>query len=1176
MCQEPKHLSSPASTGGLGIHFENRIQASFVVLMLSGGFAPCLNTWPITKIKLQGRYQNYNTDDFIVYTKEPGTDIEVKLLCQIKLSISITKGDKEFGEVIQAAWNDFNDRDVFTEGKDAIALISGPLSWRDTKGVRDLLKQAKHSEDADDFIKRVELGKFTSEQQRDKFKVFKHHLRVANGNKDISDEELYRFLKSYNLLIYDLDIKGVVLSLLYSLIGQYSSENPNALWAQVMDKVQWESENAGVITNNSIPDEIRSAFDKKTTITISSGFSKPPSLQEEIDWNQSQYASELAITILLGSWYEKSDADIHIASQLAKEEYSTWISNIREILQPPETPITLDDGIWKVDERKELWQALGPRLFDDDLDIFKQCVVNVLTERDPMFDLPPEDRYAASVHGKVLKHSQYLRKGLSESIALLGSHPGALINCSSNKPETIVVSAVREIFEDTDWKLWGSLNKLLPLFAEAAPNEFINIIETELQKTPCPFDQLFSQKNSGITGRNYMSGLLWALETLAWDERYLSRVTIVLGELAVHDPGGNWTNRPANSLTTIFLPWIPQTTASVEKRQVAIRTLQNEFPDIAWEILLSLLPKKHQVSTGSHRPIWRETIPEDWSKEVSKDEYWNQVFCYADMLVDIAKKDTDRLTELVENLDNLPPPNRDELLRYLVSDDIVNMPEDERYLIWNELTDLTIRHKRHLEAKRALNTRTISKIEEVANALKPSNPKYIHRRLFSGRDYELFEERGSWKEQQKLMEEHRQQAIKEILDEGGIDYVLQFSENVISSSDVGYSLGFIAEAEIDRIILPNMLETERKNLVQLASGYVCGRYHSQGWAWVDQIDLTSWSRTQIGVLLTYLPFTSETWKRVSKLLDDSEAEYWCKANVNPHQADRELLFAIDKLIEYERPNAAINCLSTIIHDKQPLDNSRVVKALLSAVSSDEPSHTMDAYNIVELIKALQEDPDTKPNDLFAVEWAYLPLIEKYPDASPKFLENILANDPVFFCEVIRNIYRSDKEQQSDKEPTEDEIAVANNAWGLLKEWKTPPGMDSNGNFSESDFNQWLESVKVSCEESGHLDVALTKVGNVLIHTPADPDGLWINNVVAEALNSRDGQKMRNGFRIGLYNSRGVYFIDPTGKPEKELAAKYREKADKVENAGYQRLAVTLRDLADSYEKEAERLASRAG
>jgi hypothetical protein len=68
--------------------------------------------------------------------------------------------------------------------------------------------------------------------------------------------------------------------------------------------------------------------------------------------------------------------------------------------------------------------------------------------------------------------------------------------------------------------------------------------------------------------------------------------------------------------------------------------------------------------------------------------------------------------------------------------------------------------------------------------------------------------------------------------------------------------------------------------------------------------------------------------------------------------------------------------------------------------------------------------------------------------------------------------------------------------------------------------------------------------------------------------------MRNGFRTELYNSRGAHWVDPTGAPERKLADKYRAQAEAVEIAGYHRLATTLRELSESYERDAESVSSR--
>lgn len=79
--------------------------------------------------------------------------------------------------------------------------------------------------------------------------------------------------------------------------------------------------------------------------------------------------------------------------------------------------------------------------------------------------------------------------------------------------------------------------------------------------------------------------------------------------------------------------------------------------------------------------------------------------------------------------------------------------------------------------------------------------------------------------------------------------------------------------------------------------------------------------------------------------------------------------------------------------------------------------------------------------------------------------------------------------------------------------------------------------------------------------------LVFNTILSEALNAKDAEKMRNGFRLGISNSRGVHSVDPTGKLKLELAANYKQKADAVENAGYQRFAATLRGRADSYARK---------
>ena len=260
-------------------------------------------------------------------------------------------------------------------------------------------------------------------------------------------------------------------------------------------------------------------------------------------------------------------------------------------------------------------------------------------------------------------------------------------------------------------------------------------------------------------------------------------------------------------------------------------------------------------------------------------------------------------------------------------------------------------------------------------------------------------------------------------------------------------------------------------------------------------------------------------------------------------------------------------------DKQPLNNDLAVRALAAALNSSENVTNMDRYEITEIIQALQDDPNTKPDDLFNVEWAYLPLLDRHSEASPKYIEGRLANEPAFFCEVIRLIFRSKKDKQKSDATSEKDKDVALNAYRLLNEWQTPPGTLDDGGYDGSALTKWLEAVKKKCSETGHLEVAMIHVGHVLVYAPPDPDGLWICRFAAAALNSKDAGDMRDGFRTELFNSRGVHGFS-AGAEEMTLAEQYRTKADAVEAAGFHRLASALKELASSYERDAESESNR--
>jgi hypothetical protein len=327
-----KDISNPFSTGGGGHNFETRVQASFLALMLARGYAPCLNALPIQKIKLQGRHADFNTDDFIVFAGDPNS-LEKKMLAQIKHKIAITENDPIFAEVINAAWEDYNNEELFNVGRDVLALITGPLSSADTNDVRTLLDWARHAEDSNDFFNKVNLAKFSSENKRKKLQAFRKNLDNANGDRPISDEKLFDFLKHFHLLGYDLDIKsGVTLSLVQSMIGIYSSNDVLGIWSRLIVEVEDVNQNAGTITLQSIPDDLQAIFKDPPHLVIPKEFLAKEPEQTVHNWEQDKNAADLAIATLIGGWDEGNENDVSLIKEIISDDYRQWLNHLRDML----------------------------------------------------------------------------------------------------------------------------------------------------------------------------------------------------------------------------------------------------------------------------------------------------------------------------------------------------------------------------------------------------------------------------------------------------------------------------------------------------------------------------------------------------------------------------------------------------------------------------------------------------------------------------------------------------------------------------------------------------------------------------------------------------------------------------------------------------------------------------
>jgi hypothetical protein len=879
----------------------------------------------------------------------------------------------------------------------------------------------------------------------------------------------------------------------------------------------------------------------------------------------------LAQAALIGGWKGDHAPDREAMEALLGKSYGEWIEAVRGETLRPDTPLFQRNETWRVISRVEAWSALGPRLADADLDRLQQMALRVLGEQDPQFELSKEERQTGYIQPHAPSYSPTIRAALADSLALLGTRPNALSSASHGKAEATAKVVVRKLLQEADWKRWASLNDEMPVLAEAAPDQFLDAVEAALvDPASSLFVQLFRQEGSGFAGRSYLTGLLWALETLAWHPDYLGRVTGLLGDLASIDPGGNWSNRPRNSLVDIFLPWHRQTLADLSQRRAALEALLRDHPDVGWSLLLSLLPSSHGATTGTRKPAWRAIIPRTWKATITMAEYWEQVQQYAQMCIQVAASDLKKLAVLIDRLGSLPEPAHSQVLAHLTSPQVTSLPEADRQPLWEALKDLTSKHRRFAGAQWALPAERVAAIEDVAGRLAPTSFELSQLRLFTDRDWDLYEDGDDFTIQQQKLDATRQSAIRAILEAEGPEGVVRFALKAEAPHKVGETLGAIESPEVDAFLLPSHLQSNDKATTLLVDGFIWRRFWTQQYAWVDRQLELSWPPELKLAFLLKVPSERGVWQRVDQTLGDKQGDYWKQVRVNPWPFEEaDLVEAAERLTAHGQPAAALDCLYLLSQKKARIAMSLASSVLLGVVSSADQLKRIEQHHLTELIKWLQENESADSEQLFLIEWAYLPLLNRLNEGHPKVLEQRLASSPAFFCEVIASIFRSDKDNDLDKKtPTEQETRIAQNAYSLLHGWRILPGTTSDGSFDGRKFVAWLDEVKIRTKQSGHFKIAMDQLGQVLAYAPEDPDGLWIHRSIAEALDSRDVPEMRRAFTVGLFNKRGVHGFSK-GAEEKQIAASYREKARAVSDVGLHRLADSVRGLAKEYEQDAQ-------
>lgn len=255
-------LSSPFSTGGGGVTFEQLVGASYLVSLLAEDIPRGLD-WGITKeVKFQQRYSGCLLDDIVVTSTDGNKDRKLALQIKHTITFSDAKSNTEFKKVIKDCWDTFNNTfngEVewkFNPETDRIGIGIGVYQTIIDNHLRIILEWARTSISADEFLEKVNLKSFSSDEKVKYINIFRNVLSEAKGSK-IEDIELWKFLSCLVIIHFDLEYEGSRDSIycwnrLKSLIKNKDFEISKSIFNDFKSIVSEYARSAGSINLNEL------------------------------------------------------------------------------------------------------------------------------------------------------------------------------------------------------------------------------------------------------------------------------------------------------------------------------------------------------------------------------------------------------------------------------------------------------------------------------------------------------------------------------------------------------------------------------------------------------------------------------------------------------------------------------------------------------------------------------------------------------------------------------------------------------------------------------------------------------------------------------------------------------------------------------------------------------------
>ena len=899
-------------------------------------------------------------------------------------------------------------------------------------------------------------------------------------------------------------------------------------------------------------------------------------------------ARRLIPFVMVGAWHTESEADRGILAKISATSYSQVEVAVTDLLDIEDAPVWSVGQYRGVVSKLDALFAIARLLTADTIEDFLALAEYVLSESDPSLALNEDQRWDPGLYGKVRRHSATLRTGICETLVLLSVHGNDLVQVRLGiDVEGRVASLIKRLLLPLTLERLLSQEEDLPRYAEAAPNDFLALVEEDLRKPKPVLQEILKPADTSSFLGCPRAGLLWALECLAWNPQNLARVTEVLADLAKTNIEDNWSNKPIASLESIYRCWLPQTAASLDDRISGLTMLARRFPNTGWHICMEQFESGKRTGNFSYRPRWRADAS-GAGQVVSRQESYK----FARIALDLAltgswEYDSNRLGDLIERLEVMP--DEDKTRVWNLVDTWARVHSDEGTKA--ELRERIRRYALGLR-RRNLATETLAMARSAYAKLEPLDLVIRHSWLFESEWIDVpadewisesvtdadgrfdFDKRDDWVQRRRTI------AMAEIWARRGFAGI----SSLVARSDAAHIIGRFAALtatglDAASVVLQGCLSTDlsansdtRVRFNAFMQGFIWYAVEREGYQLLTHVSETSNEDKKVR-LFTCAPFNSQTWRLLDVETHEIRERYW--RDVHPHRnrlTEVEINESLDRLLDAKRPWAAFRAVEW---EWKKIETSRLKRLLMMvATSSHEDGYAPrpDGFDISHALKSLSVRADVATADMVQLELAFIDVLDDDDEYGVPNLERQIAESPMLFVQALALCYNrsdgGDDPQDWVIQDPEQHSAAARAAYRILDGVRSIPGSDADRKkINVEELRTWVTEVRRLCTEHGRLDVGDQRIGQLLARAPRGDDGQWPCEPVCEVMQTVHSEHLARGFHLGVYNARGMHERGDGGDQERELATRYRNLARRLAYE-YPFVSRILEDIANTYNREA--------